>query len=494
MEFSSLFFLYGFLPLVLLLYFLIPDVGRRNTLLIVASLLLYGFCQPLYLPLLLVQCRMNFILARKIKKGRFSTALLPIGCNLAVLVLLKYVDPLLLIAGIGAEGTGVLLAFAGKAVQMLNKAGMTLNIPQSLAPLGISFYTLTAVSYLLDVYRGRHPAERSFKSFLLHMLMFPKLFQGPLVRYEQTVLELKERRENHRHIFEGAVRFCTGLGKKVLLADYCSRMIAELVQAKSDQALVGSWLIAVLFFFRVYYDFSGCCDMAVGLGRIFGFRFPESFNLPYTALTVTEFCQRWNMTLGAFFRDYVYEPLCRKRNGLLGRFAALLVTCILGGLWHGGSFNFLTWSLYLVAVILIERLFESFLTDLPYALRHILTVLALLLGWVIFRSPNVESLGNALKAMIGEGGLNVAGDRERLVNCLPLIVTCWIGVTSMPRKLRGRWRAVCGVAGKRARTERSQWLQYAYLTSCVAYVAVILWWCTVSRSGAPVQPSIFMYL
>ncbi len=373
MEFSGLFFLSAALPVVLLAYFLIPDVGRRNVLLILASLLLYGVWQPVYVPLLLMLCRLNFSQALKIKKGRRDTVVFPIAFDLGVLAVLKYADPFL-------------LGFVSAGVEWLNGYGLKLQCPDTLTPLGISFFTLTAISYLLDVYRGKYPAERSFRHFLLHMVMFPKLFQGPLVRYDQTVPYLKERREHYRQSFDGLVRFCTGLGKKVLLADCCGRMIAELVSAKSDQALVGSWLVAVLFFFQIHYDFSGCCDMAVGLGRIFGFKFPENFNLPYTALSVTEFCQRWNLTLGSFFRDYVHDPLCQKRESLLRRFVALLLTCVLAALWHGAGVPLLLWGLYLAAVILIEKLLEGFLTDLPYFLRHVLTVLALLLGWVIFRA------------------------------------------------------------------------------------------------------------
>lgn len=492
MEFSSLFFLYALLPLLLLGYFLIPDVGRKNTLLILFSLFLYAMAQPVYVLLLLILCRFNFSAGMKVKKGRKSTLAVPLAVNIGVLLILKYLDALLLTAGIGMKSGGVLAGLAGKFVDFLNGTGLSLNKPVSLAPLGISFYTLTALSYLIDIYRGKHPAERSFKCFLLHMTFFPKLFQGPLVRYEQIGPLLKERRENYRQVFEGVLRFCTGLGKKVLLADYCGRMIGELVSANSDQALVGSWLAAVLFLFRLYYDFSGCCDMAVGLGRMFGFRFPENFYLPFTAMSVTEFCQRWNLTLGNFFRDYVYEPLCGKRKGKLNRFIALLITMVMIGLWHGGTFNFLILGLVFLVVIILEEQFEGFLTDLPYWLRHVLTILVLLMGAVIFMNPGVKELGSALKAMIGEGGLNVIGDGQRVLNCVPLIAACWIGVTSLPRKARIFWKKFCGVGQKQE--NRGQHLKYAYMVSCFVFILLMLWWCTVAGIGTNVQPSIFMNL
>lgn len=492
LEFSSLFFLYALLPLLLLGYSLIPDVGRKNTLLILFSLLLYTMAQPVYLPLLLILCRFTFKSGLKVKKGRKTTLMFPLTVEIGALLLLKYLDPILVMAGIGTKTGGVLVALVGQLVDALNGAGMSLTKPSSLAPMGLSFYSLTAVSYLLDIYRGKHPAERSFKSFLLHMTFFPKLFQGPLVRYEQIGHQLKERRENYRQVFEGALRFCTGLGKKVLLADYCGRMIAELASVKSDQTLTGSWLSAVLFLFRIYYDFSGCCDMAVGLGRFFGFRLPENFNLPFTAMSVTDFCKRWNLTLMDFFREYVYEPLLGKKAGKPNRFLALLITALLAALWHGGSFNFLILGLFFFTVVVLEEQLEDFLTDLPYWLRHVLTILMLLMGAVLFMNPNLESLGNALKAMIGNGGLGVMGDGQRVLNCVPLIAACWIGVTSLPRSVRIFWRRLCGVGQKQE--AGSPYLKYAYIVSCFVFMVLMLWWCTVSRMGTAVQPSIFLYL
>lgn len=492
MEFSSVLFLYCLLPLLLLAYFLIPDVGRKNALLILASLLLYTFVQPVYLPLLLLLCRFNFNAGLKVKKGRKSTVMLPVAVNISILFLLKYLDPLLLMMGLGTASGGVLAGLIGRLVDAMNAGGMTLNKPASLAPLGISFFVLGALSYLLDIYRGRHPAERSFKNFLLYMSFFPKLFQGPLVRYDQMSVQVKERRENWRLIFEGALRFCTGLGKKVLLADYCGSMIDGFVAVKSDLTLTGSWMIAVLFLFRVYYDFSACCDMAVGLGKIFGFRIPENFNLPFMAMSVTDFCQRWNLTLGSFFREHVYTPLSDKREGPVNGFLALLITVVLGSLWHGGTFNFMILGLFLFAVFEIEQNFEDFLTELPYWLRHVLTVLVLLVASVLFRNCELESLGSALKAMIGDGGVGVLGDGKRVLNAIPLIAACWVGVTDIPRRMRIFLRRFCGVAGKQE--GKALWLGYVYIGLCFVFMVLILWWCTLSRIGNGMQPSIFLNL
>lgn len=494
LDFSELYFLYGLLPLVVLAYYLLPQIGYRNILLIGVSLLLYAMCQPVYVPLLLILCRMNYKFALKIRKGHKGTIVFPVLVNLFVLILFKYVDPVLMLAGIGTQSGGLLVGLTGKIVEYLNRYGMSLCVPASIAPLGLSLFTLNVISYLADIYRGKHSAERSYTHFLLHMLFFVKLFQGPLVRYEQTAAQLRDRRENFRAVFEGVVRFCTGLGKKVLLADYCGRMIAELAEKSSNQALVGSWLSAVLFLFRVYYDFSGCCDMAIGLGRIFGFRLPENFNLPYTALSVTDFVKRWNVTLVSFFRDYIYTPLCGKRAGNLNQCIAMMLSFILAGIWHGGTFNFLILGVYLFIAVLAEKYLEDSLVDLPDWLRRILTMLVILFGWVIFMHPDVESLSSALKAMIGDGGFNVRGDGNRVMNCLPLIGACWFGVTSMPRQLRYRWRNVCGMIATKEKKEPSITMTYVYIGSCVVYVCLILWWCTVSRCGTPALPSIFLGL
>ncbi len=489
MEFSSLYFLYLLLPLTLLMYFLLPDVGRKNAFLIVVSLVLYGFCRPLCVPLLILLCRMNFSFAKRIRKGSRRTVLLPVFLNLAVLVLLRYIDPIFEMLGKGTP----LLSLTAKLTALVNKSGLTLRAPTTLVPLGLAFFTLTSISYLVDVYRGKYRAERVFSRYLLHMVMFPKLFQGPIVRYEQTAVSLKERRMNERQILEGAVRFATGLGKKVLLADPCGAMIAELTAAGSERALVGSWLIAVLFFFQIYYDFSACCDMAIGLGRIFGFRFPENFDLPYTAISVTDFCERWNLTLGAFFRDYVYTPLCKDPTNQLRGFVALPVTAVLAGLWHGASYTFAIFGLYFAALVLLEKFANDFIVDLPYWLRRTLTILAVLFGWVILRNPSPEALGQAVKAMIGDGGVQVLGDMQRVENCIPLIAACWVGATSLPKQLKTRWRSFCGV-GKKNEAAAQPLLQLLYPVSCAVFILLMLWWCTVARTGYAVQPSIFMNL
>ena len=490
MEFSGLYFLYVILPLMLLAYYLIPGLLGRNIVLAVSALAVYGLCQPMYLPLILILIRYTYNSGLKIKKGKKRSLVLPLAVILSVPLILKVLDPLLLSAGVASVSGGVVLGIVSRIATWMNKIGFNFSQPQGLAPLGIMFLTLASVSYLFDIYRGKYPAERSFWAFLQYMVFLPKLFQGPVVCYNELSSQFDDRRENFRHVFEGLVRFCTGLGKKVLLADYCARMIAELTEHRSDQALVGSWLAVVLFLFRVYYDFSGCFDMAVGLGKMFGFRLPESFHLPFTALSVTDFFSRWNLTVGTFFREYVEEPLRGKRPTAYNRYLALGISFCLMGLWYGGSLTFLLWGLFFAAVMIAEEMFQEELTDLPYWLRRLLTMLALVLGFTLFMHKDVQSLGNALKAMIGNGGFSVRGDGTRVMNCIPLLGCCLFGVTDLPRKVRLRWRKLCGLAG--GKTVSRPVLTYVYIASFAAYVVLILWWCTVSRVGWEMVPSLFM--
>lgn len=491
MEYSGLLFVYCLLPLIVAGYFLIPDVGRRNIYLIAVGLFLYFLAQPLFLPLIVFLCWANYKLALKIKRGKKKTLIFPVVMNLGVLMILKYADPLLSIAGIGTESGGVLLGAVGWIVGKLNGLGMSLAVPVSIAPVGISFLMLTFISYLSDVYFGKTPAERDFQAFLLHCMLFFKLFQGPVLRYEANCAQLKERRQNYHSIFDGVMRFVTGLGKKVLIADLCGRMIQDLESAGSDHALIGIWLSAVLVLFRIYFDFSGCCDMAIGLGKIFGFKLPENFNLPFTAMSVTNFLERWNLTVRSFFVDYVYTPLCgKKKNSMIAAGVTILLAC----LWHGGTLNFWILGVLLGIVLLVESQFQDFMTDLPYWLRHILTVLLLLLAAVLFVNPDSASIADALKAMIGEGGLHVAGDGRRVLYSIPVIGLCWFGVSDEPRKLRLRWKIFCGISRKGKKEPVHPVMEKVYAGSCCVYILVILWLCLIVRSVTAVVPSVFLNL
>lgn len=491
MEFSGLLFVCGMLPLIILGYFLIPDMAGKNKYLIAVSLILIGLSQIIYLPLIVGITYLTYRMSLKIRRGKMATVIVPAAFNLGSLLVLKYLDPILVQFGLFADKGGLLVGFASEAIYRINGLGMNLNIPESVAPLGFSFYILSSLSYILDVYKGKYPAEKKFGNLLLYFVMFSKYFQGPLVRYDQIRGQILPRRVSFHRCLEGAARFATGLGKKAILADYCGVYLLELASSKSDQALVGSWIAAILFFFRIYFDFTGCCDMANGLANIFGFRFPENFKKPYMAISVTEFWERWNITLRGFFVDYVHAPLAgEKKDGLRG-FLALLVAVLLYSLWHGATFNFVIFGLYSLIILLIEKKFQYFLFDLPDWLRHIQTKLCIIVGWVIFRFTDMGTLAGAVKAMIGEGGFSVVDDGARFWSVLPLFAVCSIGVSRLPDKMRRFWRTFCGIGNRERGSDRMELL---YLLSCFAYILLILRLFVMVRINVPVQPSVFLNL
>lgn len=490
MNFASLLFLYIFLPLTLLAYFFMPDVRRKNMLLVAVSLLFYAMGQPLYVFFLAGLTWLNYRFSLRIRPGRNSTLRIPVAVNLAVLLLLRYVDALPVITGADGVQTGMLLGLVGKAVAGLNSIGMSLEAPSSLMPIGLPFYFLTAVSYFLDIFHGKTKPEKNLLQFAAYMTMFPKLAQGPVVRYTQIENQLAGRGVNPRLIFEGSLRFIIGLSKKVLLADYCARTIAGL-SGGAEQTLVGAWLCALMYMYRIYFDFSGCCDMAVGLGRIFGFRFSENFDHPYSAVSVTEFTKKWNMTLRSFVRDYVYIPLGGNRHGQVRQVMNCLAAWLFVGLWHGAGLNYVVWALYLFVFVMLERLLEPQIVDLPRVLRRFLTMLILLFGWVLFAHPDLMELGTAMKGMLGFGGFAVPGLGRKVLNSLPLILLCMAASGEVPAQLAVFWSKLCGMGGRNRRDDRVSATRVIYVVSAAAYACVLLWLCTVSLAGLGEVPPVF---
>lgn len=386
MAFSSMTFLFGFLPAVLLCCFLLPARcrGGRNLVLLVFSLLFYAWGGLRLLPALLLSCVGNWAAAlcaepgRKHRRGWYLAAL---ALNLGMLGWFKY--------------TGFL-------VENLNALGAELTAPAIVLPAGISFFTFQAIAYLTDVYRGTIPAERSLGKFTLFMTFFPQLLQGPILRYGDFGPALDHRRETVSDAAEGARRFCFGLAKKILLADALGQ-IADGAFVAGDRLTVSlAWLGAAAYTLQLYFDFSGYTDMAIGLGRVFGFRLPENFNYPYLARSASEFWRRWHMTLSFWFRDYVYIPLggnrcCRKRQ-----LANLLAVWLLTGLWHGAAWNFVLWGLYYAALLAGEKfLWGGRMERWPRALRHIYAMVLVTVGWVLFRSVGLAQVRQMLGAMAG---------------------------------------------------------------------------------------------
>lgn len=393
MVFSSPIFLFGFLPIVLLLSLL---VGRsaQNRILLAASLLFYAWGEPVFVFLLLLSIGVNFVVARAFSRGgarRASLLAIGVGFNLLLLVSFKYGAFLL-------ENTFELF---GGSVE--GASSMIERWPE--LPIGISFYTFQAISYLVDVYRGQCRPQRSFLDLGLYISMFPQLIAGPIVRYSEIEDQLANRKRSLEGFNAGASRFVRGLAKKVLIADTLAVVAdASFGGAPGGLSVSMAWLGLICYGFQLYYDFSGYSDMAIGMGKMFGFRFPENFNFPYTARSVREFWRRWHMTLSRWFRDYLYIPLGGNRNSS-GRVGFnLLIVFALCGLWHGASWGFLVWGLYYGCFLLLERtVWGRFVSSLPKLVQHGYLLGIVFFGWVFFRSETLADAGGYFRSLIGAG-------------------------------------------------------------------------------------------
>ena len=451
MEFSNLFFLYIFLPLTLAVYFLVPQMRGKNYVLITASLIFYAMGQPYYLPLLLLSAYANYALAYRVQDGNRAMLAVAVGGNLAVLLLFKLLG----------QFTSVAL------------------------PIGISFYTFQLVSYQVDVYRGKTRPAQYFSKLLLYVSMFPKMVMGPIVRYEQVEKQLERRRTNPKAIFEGLIRFVVGLAKKVLIADYAYGVYDQL----TNQAFGGAaWLGALMFMFYIYFEFSGCTDMAIGLGRVFGFRYAENFDVPYASSSITEFWRRWHITLGSFFRDYVYIPLGGNRKGRARQILNLLVVWALTGLWHGTSLNFILWGLYFFVLLAVEKQIMPKLERLPFAVRNLLTMFFVLIGWVLFAHENIAELGNTFAMMFGKGAFWSGSVTVVLKNSVPLILLCLLGSSVLPRWFAAIWSILLV---RQKKQNRFSLLQTLHAVSLFLFAALLLYLCTASLVGASSKPSLY---
>lgn len=422
MLFSSLEFLYLFLPITLLVYFVAPPVAR-NAVLLLVSLVFYGFGEPIYLFLMLFTIGADYVfglaIAAKIRRGGSPKRLLfaAVALNLALLGFFKYYD------------------FVARTVG-LPELGLSL-------PIGISFYTFQAISYVIDVARQEVAAQKNLISFGTYVTLFPQLIAGPIVRYSEIEARLARRKHTLARIADGIAVFCVGLAKKVLLAnpagELCEALMFRLAEP-TCRTVLGAWLWLILFAAQIYFDFSGYSDMAVGLGRIFGFEFPQNFRYPYVSRSITEFWRRWHITLSSWFREYVYIPLGGNRRGRGRTVRNLLITWALTGLWHGAAWNFLLWGVYFFVLLSLEKfVWGKRLERAPSLLRHAYALFFILLGWLIFasdgtRALNALSLGGALVG-VGCASFSDAIVQYELIRFFPLLFVMVLGATPLPRKL-----------------------------------------------------------
>ena len=421
MVFSSTIFLCVYLPLVLLGYYICPKKGR-NLFLLIASLVFYAWGEPKYVFLMIFSILVNYIFGRLMDKHRENKKrlklmlVLSVVIDLGLLSVFKYTDFII---------TNVNAIF-GANFDLLNIA----------LPIGISFYTFQAMSYTIDVYRNDVRVQKNLIDFGMYITMFPQLIAGPIVRYADVQDQLAERSVTTADFSEGIMRFVVGLGKKVLLANQMGAVWSEIYALGGDVSALMAWTGAIAYTFQIYFDFSGYSDMAIGLGRMFGFKFPENFRYPYQSVSITDFWRRWHITLSTWFKEYLYIPLGGNRYGLARQALNLLIVWSLTGFWHGAGWNFVMWGLYYFVILFIEKLFLlKALDKLPKLFRHVYALLLIVIGWVIFASDDVSVLLPYLGSMFGANGAIGGMDVYTLLTKAALLVICCIASTELPKKL-----------------------------------------------------------
>ncbi|MCL1806925.1 MAG: MBOAT family protein [Oscillospiraceae bacterium] len=396
MVFSSIPFLFYFLPVFLALYFAVPKKAR-NAVLLLASLFFYYYGETGYVLLLVFSSVMDYTISTFIERNRGKPSakaalLISVIGNMLVLGFFKYSD--FFIANINAL------------------LGTSLPLPHIHLPLGISFYTFQTMSYTIDVYRGQARPQRNPIDFAAYVTMFPQLVAGPIVRYQTIGAQLNNRKHSWEDFSIGATRFIIGLGKKVIIADTLGQLNAAALAA-TDKAALFYWLAVVSFMLQIYFDFSGYSDMAIGLGRILGFRFLENFNYPFIAKSISEFWQRWHISMGTWFREYIYIPLGGNRVSRLKWVRNIAVVWFVTGLWHGAAWNFIAWGLYFGVILALEKLFlMKRLEKTPSALRHLYVLVVITISFVIFHMESVSAITETLKGMIGLAGVPVVNSES----------------------------------------------------------------------------------
>ena len=388
MVFYSLNFMYLLLPICLLLYFILHGIKARNYLLLVMSLLFYAWGEPKWIILMIVTTLIDYgagLLVDQYRGQKLAKWALAgsVVITLSFLAVFKY------------------LGFFNQNLNQIFGAELPTQIFN--LPIGISFYTFQAITYVVDVYRGKAQVQRSYANLLLYVALFPQLIAGPIVRYTDIAAQLENREMTLPGFSKGITRFVTGLGKKVLLANIAGQVATSLIGGDLSKASVlGAWLGIFAYTFQIYFDFSGYSDMAIGLGHMFGFTYVENFNYPYISKSITEFWRRWHISLSTFFRDYVYIPLGGNRRHQLRN---MFIVWALTGLWHGASWNFVLWGLYYFVFLAIEKLFlGKFLEKLPAVVGHAYALFIIVVGWVFFYFDDVSRLGQMLKLMFGFSG------------------------------------------------------------------------------------------
>lgn len=430
MLFSSIPFLYYFLPSVLILYFLAPK-KLKNTVLLISSLVFYGWGEPKYVIMMVASIIIGFVSGllieatnKKSKKKLIIT--INIIINLGFLGFFKY---------------------SNFFIENFNSVtGLSLNLLNVALPIGISFYTFQILSYAVDVYRGTVKAQKNLINLATYITMFPQLIAGPIVRYSDIVDSLDIRTINFEKISYGVRRFIVGLSKKVLLANALGELCVTF-KASDDKSLLFYWLYAVAFCLQVYFDFSGYSDMAIGIGKILGFEFMENFNFPFISKSISEFWRRWHISLGSWFRDYVYIPLGGNRVKKSRWIFNILVVWFLTGFWHGAAWNFIIWGLYFVIFLIFEKTPVGKFVTKTHVLNRIYTLFFIIISFVIFDAVNMGEAFNYIKSMLGFSGVSLISTEfiYYLKEYFIILVLSVVGATPLVKKIATRLTEIKGV-------------------------------------------------
>ena len=396
MVFSSAVFLFVFFPITMILYFLPgrneeKDISRKNLILCIASLIFYAWGEPVYIVLMCLSIMFNYHLGLDMESHKNDTkkmkSLLIFGVafNLFMLGFFKY-------SGFLTENVSAAL-------------GIEIKHDALPLPVGISFYTFQILSYVIDVYKGKVRAQTKIVNFAAYITMFPQLIAGPIVQYSDIEKQLSNRTVTIDNFYDGIIYFIRGLGKKVLFANTIGAVYSDIIAGDiGNTSVVTAWIAIISYTLQIYFDFSGYSDMAVGLGKMFGFEFVQNFNFPYKASSITDFWRRWHISLSSWFRDYVYIPLGGNRKGLARTIINILIVWSLTGMWHGAAWNFIAWGMFYGVLLILEKyVLKDILEKIPMPLRHIGTLIVVMIGWVFFSSENITQAGEFIGSMIGFG-------------------------------------------------------------------------------------------
>ena len=425
MLFSSIPFLYYFLPAVMFLYFIAPK-KLKNAVILLSSLFFYAWGEPKYVILMVVSITIGYILGLLIEKFRGKTAS-------------KLFLALSVLFSIGALGY---FKYADFFISNFNAAtGLSVPLLRIALPIGISFYTFQLLSYTIDVYRGDTPAQKNPVTLAAYISLFPQLIAGPIVRYSDVAAQLENRTHTFAKTSDGIRRFIIGLSKKILIANALGEL-CDIFRASDDKSIAFFWLYAIAFTLHIYFDFSGYSDMAIGLGKIMGFDFMENFNYPYISKSVTEFWRRWHISLGSWFRDYVYIPLGGNRVAKPRQFFNILVVWLLTGFWHGAEWNFPLWGLYFAILLLIEKSFLLEKLKKSKVISHIYVMFLVIISFVIFNADGLSGAVSDLSGMFGFSGVPASSAEfvYYLRSYLLVIVMSIIGATPLPKKITEKIR------------------------------------------------------